>query len=69
MEVCLQSFLTLVLDGGEWTVSALYPGKAGLVPNQYKARWAPMLVSVFWTRVKSLDPARNGTAIPWLSGP
>jgi len=39
MEVCLQSFLTLVLDGGEWTASALYPGKAGLVPIQHKARW------------------------------
>lgn len=69
MEVCLQSFLTLVLDGGEWTASALYPGKAGLVPNQYKARWAPLLVSVLWTREKSLDPVRNGTTIPWLSSP
>lgn len=47
MEVCLQSFLTLVLDGREWAASALYPGKAGLVPNRYKARWAPVLVSAF----------------------
>jgi hypothetical protein len=43
--------------------------KAGLVPNQYKARWAPVLVSVLWTRVKSLDSARNRTAILWLSSP
>lgn len=67
LEVCLQSFLTLVLDGGEWTASVLYPGKAGLVPNQYKARWAPLLVSVLRTREKSLYPVRNGTMIPWLS--
>ena len=41
LEVCLQSFIILVLDGGEWTASALY-----LVPNQYEAGWAPELISV-----------------------
>jgi hypothetical protein len=64
LEVCLHSFLTLVLDGGEWTALALYPGKADLVPNQYEAGWAPVLVSVLWTREKSRYPVRNGTTIP-----
>jgi hypothetical protein len=44
LEVCIQSFITLVIDGCEWTASALYPGKAALVPNQYEAVWAPDLV-------------------------
>jgi hypothetical protein len=34
----------------------------GELPFEYKARWAPEPVSVFWRRDKSLTPAR----IPWF---
>jgi hypothetical protein len=45
------SYLTLALDGGEWSASrpghALPPRKEPPVPNEQEAGWAPELV---WTQ-------------------
>ena len=47
MEVQLHSFLTLALDGGEWSASRccyLTSGKAALVPMEQKAGYAKELL-------------------------
>jgi hypothetical protein len=56
------SFLTLALDGGEWSAScpgrALPPGKEPLVPNGEEAGWAPEPV---WTHGLEEKSARRGS--------
>jgi hypothetical protein len=56
-------FLTLALDGGEWSASFL--GHFTLreitpVPIGWEARWVPELVWMLW-RKRNLSPARNRT--------
>jgi hypothetical protein len=46
MEVMLQTFLTLALEG-EWSTS-LPPQEESLVPTGYEARWDPKLVCMQW---------------------
>jgi hypothetical protein len=55
MEVMLQTFLTLALEGGEWSatrfntlVTSLPPQEESLVPTGYEARWDPKLVCMQW---------------------
>ena len=74
MEVQLRSFLTMALDGSQWSVS-LPRGRATLLIEQ-EARSAPEPVGAFWGRENYLAsvsgrPARSQvsvltTAIPAL---
>jgi hypothetical protein len=61
------SFMTLALDGGEWSVShsshALPPGKRPLVPIGQEAGWAPEQVWTQKLEEKSLAPAGDLTSI------
>jgi hypothetical protein len=64
----LHSFLTLVLDWGEW--SDLYPGsfspgKVTLVGIEVEAVWAPDLVQTPWRREKSFGPDGNWVVEIW----
>jgi hypothetical protein len=65
------SFLTLALDGGEWSVScpscALALGKGPLVPNVQEAEWAPELVWIQRVEEKSFASAGYRTSIARLS--
>jgi hypothetical protein len=47
IEVCLHSFLTSAIDGGECSASCcgqFIPGERALVPIEQGAWWAPELV-------------------------
>ena len=51
LELSLHSFLTSVLDGGEWSIScpaALCLGKQPLAHTEQKAEWTPEAVWAFW---------------------
>jgi hypothetical protein len=67
------SFLTLALDGGEW--SALRPGctlaegKGLVVPTVQEAGWAPELVWTQRLHENSLASAGDRTLIAWSSSP
>jgi hypothetical protein len=61
------SYLTLALDGGEWSAScpsrALPPGKGPLVPIGLEAGWAPEPVWTQGLEEKSSAPAGDRTPI------
>ena len=71
-KVQLHSFLTLVLDGGEWLPcpSRFTPGERTLVPTEQEAGWTPELVWSFWRREKIPCPypdSNPGPSIPQYS--
>jgi hypothetical protein len=61
------SFLTLALDGGEWSASrtsgALPPGKGPLVPFVQEAGWAPEPIRTQRLKEKSIAFAGDPTPI------
>jgi hypothetical protein len=57
VEVQLHAFLTLTLDGGEW--SASHPGCFIPISTGEKAGWAPELVWMWWQSGKILTHAMN----------
>jgi hypothetical protein len=63
------SFTTSALDGGEWSVRALPPGKGPPVPIGHEAGWAPEPVWTQRTEVKSFAPAGDRTPIARSSSP
>jgi hypothetical protein len=66
------SFLTLALDGGEWSVRCPCPftsRERGLVPTGQEAGWAPEPVWTLWRRDKSSTPENRSMNIigeKWL---
>lgn len=60
----LHSFLTSIVDGGEW--SAL-PRKEHPVLTEEVATWASINTQTLWTKEKPLATAGNQSMIPWLS--
>jgi hypothetical protein len=48
-------------------LTALYPGKAVLVPTEYKAGWVLQPVWIFWIRNNSTGPAVNQTTVSQMS--
>jgi hypothetical protein len=67
------SFITLRLDGGEWSASrpgcALRPGKGHPVPVGQEAGWAPELVWTQRLHEKSVATAGDRTSIVRSSSP
>jgi hypothetical protein len=61
------SYLTLALDGGEWSASrpgsTLPPGKEPLVPIGQEAGWAPESVWMQKLEEKSFAPAGDWTPV------
>ena len=64
-EVWLHLFFIQALGGGEWSSSCpgYCLGQEAAVAIEYKAGRALDLGWMFWRREKSLDPARNWTAV------
>jgi hypothetical protein len=66
VEIQLHTFLTLALDGGEWSASHpshFTPEKRALVPTIKEAGWNPELVWTWWQREKFLVLARIRTLV------
>jgi hypothetical protein len=64
VETELHSFLTLTVNGGEW--SAL-PRKGHPVLTEEVATWASIDTQTLWTKEKPLATAGNQSMIAWLS--
>jgi hypothetical protein len=62
VQLLLHTFLTLALDGGEW--SALHHWGLPLVPTEQFPGWVLGLAYTFWTEEKLLVPAGNQNVMP-----